>query len=430
MGYAAAIGGVATAIVLRLTIGDLGAPFITFYPFVILATLAGGLRPGLLSVVLSALAANYLFLPPFFDFAMTGTGVLTLFVFVLVAGTMVLLVTLLNEAVDRLSSQAARTQQILEIEPTGLIGVDENGVIEVANTAAEAQFGYTKAELLGRKIELLVPKDRREAHRTLRKTYQDEPSSEARMMGAGRDLEGLRKNGATFPVEIGLSPIQQGEHRGAIAVITDISERKAAELRERLLANEVRHRGRNLLAVVQAMVSQIITPDRPVAESRQELSAGIVALARAHELFLDTTAVSLAELAKIELAVFDGRVTIDLPSIPLTPAAAQDFALIFHELATNALKHGALSVPEGKVSLTGRENGRELTMIWEERDGPLVVAPNRRGFGHTILVNVAEALCTEVVREYRLDGFHYRLRADLARISTIVDLAAWRAASR
>lgn len=430
MGYAAAIGGVVVAIVVRLGIGDIGAPFITFYPFLIVATLAGGLRAGLVSVALSALAADYLFLPPEFDFAMTGTSMFALVVFVLVAAAMVLLVTLLNEAVDRLSGQAAQLQHVLEVEPTGLIGVNENGDIELSNTAAEKEFGYTKTELLGRKVEMLMPKDRRAGHRTERSAYQAEQDPAPRIMGVGREMLGLRKDGATIPVEIALSLFEERGRRGAIAVITDISERKATELRQQLLADEVRHRGRNLLAVVQAMVAQIITPDRPVAEARQEFSAAIDALARAHELFIETSAVSLAELAKLELAVFNGRITIELPDIPLTATAAQDFALIIHELATNAVKHGALSVSEGRVSFTGHENGHDLTLIWQERDGPLVMAPNKRGFGQTILGSVAQAFCAEVVSDYRLDGFHYRLRVNFARISTIVDLAAWRAASR
>jgi PAS domain S-box-containing protein len=318
-------------------------------------------------------------------------------------------------------------QRVLEAEPTGLIAVGGDGVIVLSNIAAERQFGYTKAELLGRKVEILVPEDRRAGHGALRRSYQEQPV--LRAMGAGGDLEGLRKDGTTMPVEIALSPIEVGGRSGAIAVITDISERKAAERRQQILSSEIRHRGRNLLAVVQAMARQIITPERPVAESRKEFSDAIDALARAHDLFLEVGGVSLARLVKLELAPFAGRVTIDVPDTLLTASAAQDFALIVHELAINALKHGAFSVSAGRVSLTGRENGRELVLAWEESGGPAVAAPSHRGFGQTILVSVAQSFCTEVVSDYAPDGFCYRLRAELARIGTVVDLAERRAES-
>lgn len=428
MGYAVAVGGVALASGLRVGLGDVDAPFITFFPVLILATLVGGPRPGLLAVALSALTADYLFLPPALEFVWTADAIFTLAVYAIVAAAMVGLVTLLNEAMDRLSRQSANVRQVLETEPTGLIAVGEDGVIALSNAAVERQFGYTKAELLGQKVEMLVPEDRRAGHGALRRNYQEQPVSRA--MGAGRDLEGLRKDGTRMPVEIGLSPFEGGGHHGAIATITDISERKAAEHRQQILSNEIRHRGRNLLAVVQAMAAQIITSDRPAAESRKEFSDAINALARAHDLFLEMGGVvSLAKLVTLELAPFDRRVTIDVPDIPLTASAAQDFALIVHELAINALKHGALSVPDGRVSLTGQEDGRELVLVWKESGRPVAVAPIHRGFGQTILVNVAQGLCTEVFSDYAPDGFCYRLRAELARISTVVDLATWRSRS-
>jgi PAS domain S-box-containing protein len=427
IGYGAAVLGVALATALRLAIPSNPAPFVTYYPFIILVTLVGGWRAGALSTIFSAAAADYFIMAPRYSFELAPGDQLTLAIYVFVCACLVALVSLLNTAVDRLWRQATNVELILEKEPTGLFAVLEDGTIEMSNAAAEKLFGYSKAELLGRQIDTLVPEDRRAAHAALRRGYLERP--EDRMMGAGLDLAGLRKDGTAVPVEVGLSPFDHDGHKGALATIADISERKAIERRQQILASEIRHRGRNLLAVVQAMLRQVITLDRPVAESRQEFSDTIDALARAHDLFLEAGGVSLAELAEMELAAFDGRVSIDLPSIPLTASAGQDFALIFHELATNALKHGALSVPGGHVSLTGREDGHDLIVVWQEIGGPPVVTPNRRGFGQTILVNVAQGFCREVESDYRLDGFHYRLRADLARIATVVELAAWRAGS-
>jgi PAS domain-containing protein len=177
VGYAAAVGGVAAAAGVGLGLDDLvkGAPFITFYSVVILATLVGGFRPGLLTVVLSALAADYLFLPPEFAFSWTAATLPTIGLFVAVATMMIVTVALLNLAVDRLWRQAANVQLILETEPTGLLAVGEDGIIELANWAAESQFGYTKAELIGQQIEMLVPEDSRVGHVALRNGYLERP---------------------------------------------------------------------------------------------------------------------------------------------------------------------------------------------------------------------------------------------------------------
>jgi PAS domain-containing protein len=115
---------------------------------------------------------------------------LTTGLFAVVATMMVVTVALLNVAVDRLWRQAANVQLILETEQTGLLAVGEDGVIELANRAAESQFGYTRAELIGQRIEMLVPEDSRAGHVVLRNGYLERPA--LRAMGAGRDLAGLR----------------------------------------------------------------------------------------------------------------------------------------------------------------------------------------------------------------------------------------------
>ena len=86
--------------------------------------------------------------------------------------------------------------------------------------------------------------------------------------------------------------------------------------------------------------------------------------------------------------------------LALTPSAAQDFTLIIHELATNALKHGGLKIAEGRVQVTGRQDGQRFTVLWEERNGPECAPPKRRGFGHTILNTFANNLAAAVLFDY------------------------------
>jgi two-component sensor histidine kinase len=106
--------------------------------------------------------------------------------------------------------------------------------------------------------------------------------------------------------------------------------------------------------------------------------------------------------------------------------AALDFALIVHELTTNALKHGALSRPEGHVEITCRREAdeRSFTFLWKERGGPVVAPPTARGFGSTILRDLARGFALDVEMDYAVEGFRYELRAELARICQTVDFAS------
>jgi PAS domain S-box-containing protein len=128
-----------------------------------------------------------------------------------------------------------RIQGLVESAPDGIISVDETGTIVLVNQQAERMFGYTRDELVGGTVELLVPVELRAAHVRHRQAYQQAPR--LRPMGAGMELAGRRKDGTTVPVEISLSPIRQDGTLLVTAVVRDISARRALEEeRERLLA--------------------------------------------------------------------------------------------------------------------------------------------------------------------------------------------------
>jgi PAS domain S-box-containing protein len=427
VGYGVMALGVASSIGVRMAVGDLlaGAPFLTFYPAIILATVVGGPRVGVAAVILSGVAADYLFLPPIRAIGSTPSELLALALFGLVALMQVGVVTLLNTAIDRLWRQADNVRFVLDAEPTGLIGVDEQGLVLLVNKAVEEQFGYLRDELFGQPIEVLLPDDLRARHANVRTAFLRRP--ETRPMGAGRDLQGRRKDGTTMPVEVGLNSIERDGRRGALATVADISERKAIERRQQILMNEVRHRGRNLLTVVQAIALRTITDDRSTAQARKAFMGTVAALSRTHDLFIDATTAPLADIVATELSPFGDRTTIEGCDVLLTQTAAQDFALIVHELATNAVKYGALSAPEGAVSVSAYEEGAELTFIWQERGGPTVKPPKRKGFGHTILNDVAHGFSSHVLADYHPEGLRYEIRADLGRITNVVELACRRA---
>ena len=121
----------------------------------------------------------------------------------------------------------------VEACPNGMIMTDANGTIVLVNAEVERLFGYTRAELLGSSIDMLVPAAVRAAHGGHRACFVDRP--EARRMGVGRDLYGVRKDSAQIPVEIGLNPIRTREGLMILAAVTDITERKLADDRFRLV---------------------------------------------------------------------------------------------------------------------------------------------------------------------------------------------------
>jgi two-component sensor histidine kinase len=170
-----------------------------------------------------------------------------------------------------------------------------------------------------------------------------------------------------------------------------LREREAAEERQLLLLAELSHRVKNMLAVIEAIAKQTATGAVTTTAFVGAFRGRLRALATAHDLLTagGWERVGLAALARATLAPHTGpgggRLALELADVALPPALAQSLALVFHELATNAAKHGALSAPEGGVRLAGGATGRELRLVWRERGGPAVERPTSRGFGTTLL---------------------------------------------
>ncbi|SOE01674.1 PAS domain S-box protein [Caenispirillum bisanense] len=201
-----------------------------------------------------------------------------------------------------------------------------------------------------------------------------------------------------------------GSFLGHIGSVFDIDDRREAEERQALLAREVDHRARNALAVVQAVVR--LTPADSPEAYREAIEGRIAALARAHGLLATArwTGGDLRRLAEDELAPYldaaAERATLDGPAVTLAPDAVQPVAMILHELATNAVKHGALSGPTGRVAVAWHmgEDG-DLRLTWEETGGPPVPgAPSRRGFGSGMIQRAARQLRGESAKDWRVGG--------------------------
>lgn len=217
-----------------------------------------------------------------------------------------------------------------------------------------------------------------------------------------------------------------GEPRRAAGISYEITDRKVAEQRLRLLAREVDHRAKNLLSVIQSVVR--MTRARSVEEFIDAVEGRITALGRAHTLLADSrwAGADLRRLVDEELAPHrsrdERRIQISGPDVMLTPPAAQSASMALHELATNAAKYGALSQPQGRVSLewTWSNDGR-LNLIWTESGGPPVREPTHFGFGTRVITGtIQKQLGGEVEFVWRPEGLRCRFTLPAA---AICDLA-------
>lgn len=195
----------------------------------------------------------------------------------------------------------------------------------------------------------------------------------------------------------------------------DISERKLGEERQRLLLRELNHRVKNTLATVQALATQTVRHARRPSEFLEAFGARLQALGAAHNLLSDREwrGIGIRELMQIEVKPFDSaeqpRIAISGPDLLLSPDQAVGLGLIMHELASNALQYGSLSVGSGKVDVDwkalGKKGARRLVLTWRESGGPKVDQPERQGFGSILIRrSLAKVLSSEVVHEFRREG--------------------------
>ena len=282
-----------------------------------------------------------------------------------------------------------RIASIVESSDDAIVSKDLNGVIINWNKGAERIFGYTAEEVVGKPITILIPPDR----------HDEEPSILERIRRGERvehfETVRMRKHGSRVDISLTISPVKNAEGKiiGASKIARDITERKRSEAQIAILAREAEHRAKNVLATVQATV-HLTQSDTPEG-LKQAIEGRIQALANVHRLFVESRweGADLHGLAQEELAAYspgrETRVQIDGPSVLLEPNAAQAIAVILHELATNAAKYGALSVPNGQVRTEwSHEQNGQLVLRWTEKGGPPVEPPTHRGFGARVMENM------------------------------------------
>jgi PAS domain S-box-containing protein len=302
-----------------------------------------------------------------------------------------------------------------------IISKDLNGVITSWNKGAELLFGYTADEMVGKPATVLIPMDRHDEElRILQQIARDDRVDPYETIR-------LRKDGRPLDISLTVSPIKnaKGKIIGASKIARDITDRRRAEeqLRQQsarlermntvaqeeierrrhaeeekeLLLNEIKHRVKNTLGIVRAIARQ--TFRAAPSAVRESFDARIQALASAHDLLtqLNWASVRVQEIVERALDAFREpnreRFEVAGPEARLTANKALRLAIVLHELGTNAVKYGALSTMEGRVSVKWEfadENRAQLKLCWRESKGPKVASRRRKGFGSTLIERALE----------------------------------------
>jgi two-component system, chemotaxis family, CheB/CheR fusion protein len=324
------------------------------------------------------------------------------------SGTIIGAINMLVDITDRKRSEqfGLHLASIVESSDDAIVSKDLNGIILTWNRGAERLFGYSAAEIVGKSITILIPSDRRfEENRILERIRRGERVDHYETIRQ-------RKDGSLIDISITVSPIRdaKGTVIGASKIGRDITERKRREELVDLLAREVDHRSKNLLALVQATVH--LTQAETAAELKAAISGRLQALSNAHTLLAQSRweGADLYRLVAEELSPYcehgEARAEIKGPSLVLEPMTAQSIAVTVHELTTNAVKYGALSVSSGRLHVVWRRpSDGGLVLRWTEIGGPAVGPPTRRGFGTRIIDRmIRDQLKGTVQFDWRKEG--------------------------
>jgi PAS domain S-box-containing protein len=311
--------------------------------------------------------------------------------------------------------ERARLAAIVECSDDAIISKTLQGVVTSWNASAERIFGYTAAEMVGQPIYRLIPPE----------LHQDEDRILATLASGKRidhyETVRIAKDGRRVHLSLTVSPIRNssGQIIGASKVARDISERKRAEEVQHLLMNELNHRVKNTLATVDAISRQTLRRSANAKDFADSFGGRLRALARANALLTTasvhgseiTHGAELTELISSQLTLGDdgdSRISLEGPVVTLSGQASLHLALVLHELGTNARKYGALSAPAGRVAIewvvNSQPGSRLLTITWRETGGPPVKAPEKRGFGSTLIENSLTSHGAKVSMQFAASG--------------------------
>ena len=301
-----------------------------------------------------------------------------------------------------------RHEAIVNSSADAIYSLDADGTISTWNHAAERLYGYSPDEVIGRKVEMLFP---------TQALGLDIFSESFAAKQSQRETVQVTKSGKRIDVAISVATFGDADVPEGIAIIArDMSERNRAQDHIKFLLRESSHRSKNLLAVIQVIASQTARAADTLDQFQTRFGQRLRSMALSHDLLVneDWKRASLLDLVHLQLRPFAGpglQLKVEGLTVYISPEAVQHIGLALHELATNASKYGAWSVPSGKVSVNWKVlPGGDLQLSWRERNGPRVEPRSHKGFGSTLTEDViAQALDAKVAMGFAPDGLAWTI---------------------
>ena len=289
-------------------------------------------------------------------------------------------------------------------------GLDQ--IVTDCNPATAAALGLEREQVIGRSIgDFVSPAGFEQTTRMLRQKIEQGGTTQHEIEVRASDGRAL-----IWEINSALTLDEAGRPLGLHAIARDVTERRRTEERQRLLVNELNHRVKNTLALVQGLALQSFRDGRSIDAARAAFQERLAALAAAHDLLTRESWEGATLKQLIEGAVghhneTERRIDAAGPDLTLGPKAAVSLVMAFHELATNAAKYGALSVPVGRVALRWELDGSGgLRLEWRETGGPEVRPPEQRGFGLRMIERALSAdLGGAVALDFAPDGLVCRI---------------------
>jgi PAS domain S-box-containing protein len=289
-------------------------------------------------------------------------------------------------------TENARMAAVVLASHDALFAITPDGIFETWNPAAEKMFGYTAADVIGHHVSMLAEPAKHGEQREFIRLAQSQQTV------GPYDARRVRKDGTFVDVSVSLAPVKaaDGTVMALSVAVHDISDRKEWEARQRMMTRELAHRIKNSFAVLQGILRSTLRTSKGPQEFAEAFSGRLHSLAAAQDVLTDNNwkGAELGDLARRQLAAYvaaeDARVDITGPAVNLPAELAAPLGLIFNELATNALKYGALALVTGNIQLfwlVERQPGSRLRILitWRERGGPLTSKPETRGFGSSLI---------------------------------------------
>lgn len=288
-----------------------------------------------------------------------------------------------------LAGALARVKAHRDNSPLGAVELDCGLVVREWTPGAERMFGRQAREIEGRRIDScgwLMP-----GSADALTAFVAEVDASAESSRRSLVLSARHGDGSVLECECYVSVItgQPGVTHSVTLQLHDITERRRAEEIRSTLIGELDHRVKNTLANVQAIARQTLRQTADPKEFSEAFGGRLKSLASAHAILSaeSWTSAELRDLVaeQVEQRGLGDHLSISGPPVRLPPAAALRLALALHELGTNAVKYGALSTPQGRVAIAWRIEGSSVVLTWSETGGPRVAAPDRCGFGSTLI---------------------------------------------